>query len=123
MSLWACYPIVFLLSGGMVPTETRKVPTMANDEFEFEIIPEDEIQKVARGRKSNVDPKLVEGLRNLKKGSAVRLPKMKCDPKSVDYKKDKARVSANLRAAMKMAGHGKFGIVFTPDGIPQIKIG
>lgn len=97
--------------------------TGSGDEFDFEIIPESEIKKSARGRKSNVDPKLVEGLRGLKKGSAVRLPKMKCDPKSPDFKKDKARVSANLRSAMKLAGHSKYGIIFTPDGIPQVKIG
>lgn len=97
--------------------------TGSGDGFDFEIIPESEIQKVARGRKSNVDPKLVESLKGLKKGSAARIPKMKCDPKSADFKKDKARVSASLRAAMKMAGHAKYGIVFTPDGIPQVKIG
>ena len=95
---------------------------MANSEWSFEEIDETEIQSVARGRKSNVDPALIEGLRNLKAGKAIRIPSQQLDTKAPNYKTEKARVSAMLRTAMRAAGHKDFAIIFTPEGVPQIKL-
>lgn len=91
-------------------------------EFEFEIIDETEIESVSRGRKSSVPQELIDGLRGLKAGKAVRIPSQKLDPASVTYKTDKARVSAVLRTAMRAAGHKGFSIIFTPEGVPQIRL-
>jgi hypothetical protein len=109
------------LVAGDGPRDIRKESVMSDD-FEFEIIPESEITRTPRGRKSNVDPKLVKALGGLKSGQAARLQSMKLDPSASTYKADKARVSASLRSACRQAGHSEFGIVFTPDGVPQVKI-
>jgi len=94
---------------------------MANvNEWDFEEIEESEIQSVPRGRKSEVDPALVEGLRNLKAGKAIRIPSKKLDVKSVNYKTQKAALSAQLRAACRAAGWEP-SITFSPDGVPQVK--
>lgn len=93
-----------------------------SNEWEFEIIEASEVKKVRRGRKSNVDPRLIDGLRTLKAGKAVRLPNQGLDPKAPTYRTDKARVSASLRSACRAAGHQKFSIEFSPDGVPQITI-
>jgi hypothetical protein len=90
--------------------------------WDFEEIPEDEIQAVRRGRKSTVDPALVDGLRTLTPGRAIRIPSQKLDPKSANYRTEKARVSASLRVAMRAAGHTAFAIIFSPDGVPQIRL-
>lgn len=91
-----------------------------NGEWQFEEIPEDDVTRVPRGRKSNVDPALVAAIATLKPGKAIRVTSAKLDPSAPTYKTDKARVSATLRAACRAAGHAKFGIAFTPEGIPQI---
>lgn len=91
-------------------------------DFDFEIIDENDIERVARGRKSNVDPKMVDAFRTLKKGKAARIGSMKLDPTLPTYKTDKARVSASLRSAVRRAGHEDFAIEFTPDGVPQVRI-
>jgi hypothetical protein len=90
--------------------------------WDFEEIPEDEIQAVRRGRKSNVDPALVDGLRTLTPGRAIRIPSQKLDPTAANYRTEKARVSASLRVAMRAAGHTSFAIIFSPDGVPQIRL-
>ena len=90
--------------------------------WDFEDIPEDEVRGVPRGRKSNVDPALVEGLRNLTAGRAIRIPSQKLDPTALNYRTEKARVSAMLRTAMRSAGHATFSIIFSPDGVPQIRL-
>lgn len=96
---------------------------MANNTDDiFEVIEETEITQVSRGRKSNVDPRLIEGLRNLTKGKAIKVPSQKLDPTADTYKTDKARVSAMLRTAMRSAGHTDFAIIYTPEGVPQIKL-
>ena len=93
-----------------------------SDDWAFEEIPEDQIRGVPRGRKSNVDPALVDGLRTLAKGRAIRIPSQALDPKAANYRTEKARVSAMLRTAMKAAGHSEFSIVFSPEGVPQIRL-
>jgi hypothetical protein len=89
---------------------------------DFEIIPESEVEKVSRGRKSSVDPKLIEGLKGMKKGQAVRINSMKLDPKDKEYAKKKAAKLATLRSAVRAAGHENFGCHWSPDGIPQVVI-
>jgi hypothetical protein len=98
------------------------MPNSNNNEWAFEIIEASEVTKVSRGRKSNVDPALIAGLRTLTKGKAVRLTGQALDPKAPTYRTDKARVSASLRSACRSAGHTKFSIEFSPEGIPQITI-
>lgn len=95
---------------------------MANANDLFEIIDETEITQVSRGRKSSVDPQLIEGLRRLTKGKAIKIPSQALDPQADNYKTEKARISAMLRTAMKAAGHSDFSIIFSPEGVPQIKI-
>lgn len=94
---------------------------MANvNEWDFEEIEESEIQSVPRGRKSEVDPALVEGLRNLKIGKAIRIPSKQLNVKDGKYKTAKAALSAQLRAACRAAGWEP-SITFSPDGVPQVK--
>lgn len=90
--------------------------------WDFEEIGDDEVRGVPRGRKSNVDPALVEGLRRLVKGKAIRIPSQTLDPTADNYKTEKARVSAMLRTAMRTAGHDDFSIIFSPEGVPQIRL-
>ena len=93
-----------------------------NGEWQFEEIKESEVTSVKRGRKANIDPALVAAIATLKPGKAIRVTSAKLDPSAPTYKTDKARVSATLRGVCRAAGHAKYGIAFTPDGIPQIGI-
>lgn len=92
----------------------RKVVIM-----EFEFIEENEIEAVRRGRKSTVPAELVEAFRTLPKGKAVKVTDLALDPKSEDYKNDKASVSAIIRSAGKQAGV-EVTISWSPLGIPQV---
>jgi hypothetical protein len=93
-----------------------------SNDWAFEEIDESEITAVRRGRKSNVDPAFVEALKGMTPGRAIRIPAQALDPKAPTYKTDKARVSASLRTAMRSAGHRSFTIVFSPEGVPQIRL-
>jgi hypothetical protein len=93
-----------------------------NSGWDFEEIDASEVTGVARGRKSNVDPALIDALRGLSAGKAIRIPSQRLDPKADNYRNEKARISAMLRTAMKAAGHDSFSIVFSPEGVPQIKV-
>jgi hypothetical protein len=89
----------------------------------YQIIDEAALEFVQRGRKSNADPELVDALRKLTKGKALALPSEKVDmtsPAEV-VKTEKARISANLRSAGKLAGV-KVAIRWSPVGVPQIAI-
>lgn len=90
----------------------------------FEIIDESEIVSVKRGRKSEVDSELVNLLKGLPKGKAIRATKYAFANPEADaegYKKHKASVSANMRNAGKSAGL-KVNFSWSPDGIPQLTI-
>jgi hypothetical protein len=89
----------------------------------FQIIDEAELEFVQRGRKSNADPELVDALRKLTKGKALSVASEKVDMTSpvAVVKTEKARVSANLRSAGKLAGV-KIAIRWSPTGVPQIAI-
>jgi hypothetical protein len=89
----------------------------------YQIIDESALEFVQRGRKSNADPELVDALRKLTKGKALAVASEKVDmtsPAEV-VKTEKARVSANLRSAGKLAGV-KVAIRWSPAGVPQIAI-
>lgn len=90
--------------------------------FDFEEIDENDIVGVPRGRKSTADPALVAALAKIKPGKAVRVTSEKLDPTTSTYGKDKARVNATFRSAARAAGHAGCSIIWSPDGIPQIKI-
>ena len=96
--------------------------TNKSNGWDFEEIDASDVTGVARGRKSNVDPALVDALRGLSAGRAIRISSQKLDPNAPNYRNEKARVSAMLRTAMRSAGHDSFSIVFSPEGVPQIKI-
>ncbi len=87
--------------------------------MEFEFIEESEIEAVRRGRKSNVPAELVEALATMPKGKAIKVKGLKVDPKSEDFKNDKATVSATIRTAGRLAGV-KVAIAWSPDGVPQV---
>lgn len=90
------------------------------DDFEF--IDASAIEFVRRGRKSSVDPEVVERLRKLSKGSALILRKLAQDPNADTYANDKSRISGQIRTACGLAGMGKsdYRILWTPTGVPQV---
>lgn len=89
--------------------------------MEFEIISADQVEAVKRGRKANVDPKLVSALKTLKAGTVLAVKGMACDPKASDYAKAKAKAGAQLRSAGRLAGV-KVSVAWSPTGIPQVSV-
>lgn len=87
---------------------------------DFEIVSADDISFVKRGRKANLDAALVDNLRKLKKGQAVRLRSLQQDPAAPTYANDKARIASSIRTACRAAGMVGFSIKWSPDGIPQV---
>ena len=87
---------------------------------DFEIIELTEVEYVRRGRKSNVDPKVVDALTKLPKGKAIALTTMKQDPKSPTYATDKARIASQIRTACRMANVEGYRILWSPPGVPQV---
>lgn len=89
-----------------------------DDEFEF--IDSSEVEFVRRGRKSNIDGKLVAKLATLPKGKSVAIVSLRQDPTLSTYKTDKARVSSQIRTACVSAGLDGFRILWSPAGVPQV---
>lgn len=87
------------------------------DDFDFEIVNENELSFASRGRKSQVDPALVSAIAKLTSGKVLAIKSMRIDLKD---KSAKARVSAQLRASAKAAGV-VVSIRFTLDGIPTVR--
>jgi len=102
---------------GKFPTVQRKVQVMS----EFEIINETEVEAVRRGRPSNASPELIQALKGLKSGQALRLSGFACDPKSEDYGTQKSSKSATIRTAGDQAGV-TVSIKWSPAGIPQVMV-
>ena len=70
-------------------------------DFNFEEIPEDEVQRQPRGRKpSEETQKLAKAFANVKAGRALILKGLEVDPTS---KTEKAALSATIRSAAKLA--------------------
>lgn len=87
---------------------------------DFEIVDSSSVSFARRGRPSSVNPALIEKLKSLPAGKAMAIKGMALDPKSADYKRDKARVSAQIRTACKAANLQTFDIRWTLDGIPMV---
>lgn len=86
---------------------------------EFEVVNEDTLEFSKRGRKSKVNPALVEAIGKLRKGQALKLSGMRVNLTDPKAKTEKARVSATIRQAGKQAGK-KVGIRWSTTGIPQV---
>lgn len=89
-----------------------------NDDHDFEIVNESELQFAKRGRKSETDPALVARIAKLSLGQVLVVRNLKVDPKD---KSGKANVSAKLRASGKLAGV-VVDIKFTVDGTPTVRL-
>lgn len=87
---------------------------------DFEFIEASAVSFVKRGRKANIDQKMVDALKTLKKGGAVAIKSLKVDPTSEDFKKEKAKISSQIRKACELAGLSTFSIRWSPEGIPQV---
>lgn len=87
---------------------------------DFEFIDASAVSFVRRGRKSNIDEKLVTALKSLKKGNAVAIKSMSVDMTDPDFKTEKARISSQLRKACELAGLTKFSVRWSPVGVPQV---
>jgi len=89
----------------------------------YQIIDETALEFVQRGRKSNADPELVDALRKLTKGKALAIASQKVDMKAeaLIVKTEKARISAGLRQAVKLADV-TIAIRWSPSGVPQVSI-
>lgn len=92
------------------------------DGFKFEEIDEAEVIGVPRGRKSTADPALVAALANLTPGRAIRLVSLAVDPGATTVATDKARIGSTIRSASRLAGIDAVSIIWSRDGIPQVKI-
>ena len=88
-----------------------------SDDFDFEIVNENELSFAKRGRKSQVDPALAQAIAKLTAGKVLAIRSMKIDPKD---KAAKARVLASLRSAGASVGV-KVSVRFTVDGIPTVR--
>ncbi len=88
---------------------------------EFEIVDANSVNFAKRGRKSNIDPKLVEFLKTMPKGKTVAIRKMALDPKAVNYKTDKARISSQIRVACDQANLDTYRIRWSTDGVPFVE--
>lgn len=88
-------------------------------DMNFEFIDESAMEFTPRGRKSNVAPELVKALGNLPKGKALRLTGFTVSPNTDTAKTDRARISATIRSAAKMAGV-EVSIKWSPAGVPQV---
>lgn len=86
---------------------------------DFEVVSEDTLEFSKRGRKSQVNPALVEAISKLRKGQALKLSGMRVNLSDPKAKTEKARVSATIRQAGKQAGK-KVGIRWSTNGIPQV---
>jgi len=94
---------------------------MTSDNFEFEEIPENEAEFAKRGRKSSAPQALVKAIVSLKAGKVLRLTSFTVNPESPKAKTDRAKYSAVIRSAGKLAGR-KVAISWTPKGVPQVMI-
>lgn len=99
----------------------NKMAQSNSNDFGFEIVDTNSVQFAKRGRKSNVDPKLIDALSKLPKGKSLRISNMKLDPKADTFRTDKARVSAQIRTACSNANLSNFRIRWSIDGVPFVE--
>lgn len=103
-------------------TDRKRAVMPSQSGGDFEIVSASSISFVKRGRKSIADPALIDQLKKLSKGQAMVIRKYKQDPTSTTYANDKARVASQIRTACKNAQLTGFSIVWSPDGVPQVKL-
>jgi hypothetical protein len=89
--------------------------------MEIEIISESEIVFTKRGRKATFDQNVADAIA---KGNAFRLPSLAVNTTLETYKVDKARISAQIRAAG-TAVNRKVKVVWSPadkngSSVPQV---
>jgi hypothetical protein len=87
----------------------------------FSIINANDISYVRRGRKPIVNTELIAALKTLPKGKAIVCSMMQLDPKSNKYATDKARISSQIRTACKLANLATFSIIWSDNGVPNIR--
>lgn len=87
---------------------------------EFEVIDSSSVEFVKRGRKSKVDPDLVKHLKTLPAGKTLSIRRMALNPQDANFRKDKARVSSQIRNACRSAGIDTPNIRWSIDGVPQV---
>jgi len=87
---------------------------------DFEVIDSGNVEFVKRGRKSHVDPALVDRLKTLPAGKTLSVKRLALNPADKDYRKDKARISSQIRNACREAGLPSFDIRWSLDGVPQV---
>jgi hypothetical protein len=94
---------------------------MSSDEFLFEEIPENEAEISHRGRKSNAPDALVKAIASAKAGKVLRITSFTVNPKLPNAKTEKARISAVIRSAGKLAGK-TVSMSWTLAGVPQVAV-
>lgn len=108
-----------------IHTNSNQIPKKGNtmatsNNPEFEVVNSTEISFVKRGRKSKVNPALVEALKTLGVGKAMAVKSLAVDPKSANFANEKARIASQIRTACREAKVTEFRILWSPEGIPQI---
>jgi hypothetical protein len=95
---------------------------MSKGNEEFEIVDPSTIEFVKRGRKASLNPNLIQALKALSKGQTIALKGLQQNPDSETYKNDKSRISSQIRSACESAGHKKYRINWTAQGIPCVTV-
>ncbi len=95
-------------------------PMATSNNPDFEVVNSTEISFVKRGRKSKVNPQLVEALKSLAIGKAMAVKSLAVDPKSANFANEKARIASQIRTACREAKVTEFRILWSPEGVPQI---
>ena len=111
------------------------------EENDFEIIDENEMETVSRGRKANIDHKLLEIMKSLPKGKVVKLTKFSIPQTLIDSHKEavknkdletalaiekemakhKAKISAQVRTHAKSAKWENQSITWSTNGCPNVQ--
>jgi len=112
-----------------IHTNSNTIPNMKGntmntsnpDDFSFEIVDSNSVEFAKRGRKSNVDPKMIEALSKLPKGKSLKISNMKLNPNAQEFRTDKARISAQIRTACANANLTNFRIRWSTDGVPFVE--
>lgn len=92
-----------------------------DNEQAFEYVDADSIEYVKRGRKPIANDTLIEKLANLPMGKALVINEMKLDPTSPKYASEKSKYSGRIRTACHAANMETFSILWSPNGVPQVK--
>lgn len=94
---------------------------MSTSEFMFEEIPENEAELSRRGRKSNAPEALVKAIATAKPNKVLVITSFKVNLKDANAKTEKARISAIIRSAGKLAVK-TVSISWTLAGVPQVAV-